>query len=311
MNSNDPKQVLISLNPKSGASDRGSLAKELVENLQNSGFEAWIPDSIEQLLELASRLFESGSLRAVVAAGGDGTVSMLINSLPPGIPIAILPLGTENLLAKYLTLEANPGQICKVITDGRHATLDVGKANGKYFTVMASCGFDADVVHRLHSGRKGHIKHSSYFAPILKSIRDYRFPLLRISCDGQTKVIRSKWAFVFNVPRYAMNLPFVEDADPFDGQLDLCTFRGGHLWRGLFYLGGVMLRQHRRWPHSQILRAKSLLIESDDPVKYQLDGDPGGELPLKLEVAPQFLKVLVPLDWQDNKTQTPQFREKR
>ena len=265
--------------------------------MEEQGFTVHIPASLEAIFRTSRELHESGQLRAVVAAGGDGTAAMLANELPHNFPLCILPLGTENLLAKFLELKADPKELCELISDGLYADLDVGKANGKYFLVMCSCGFDADVVQRLHSARKGHINHWSYAKPIINAIRRYRYPKLRIQLDGSEELIKSKWAFIFNVPRYAMNLPIVEDADSMDGRLDLCSFRGGRLARGLVYLAGVIFRQHRRWQDTHYAKFRKLTIDSDEPVPYQLDGDPGGELPLTIEVVPGFLRVIVGRSW--------------
>ena len=94
-----------------------------------------------------------------------------------------------------------------------------------------------------------------------------------------------------------MNLPIVDDADPMDEHLDLCVFRGGNLVRGLYYLFIIATRQHRRWREAQVKRFQRIRIESDESVPFQLDGDPGGELPLEIHVQRQFLRVVVSKDW--------------
>ena len=293
----DTRTVIVSVNPNSGSRDRGALVEELCEELVRLNYTPVVLTEIARGVAETLRLQGTGELRAVVAAGGDGTVSLLANELPPEIAFAILPLGTENLLAKYLGLTADPDRIAQLIDAGETARLDAGRANGRLFLVMASCGFDADVVSRLHSNRKGHIRHSSYVRPIVDAIVSYRYPKIRFWVDESTKSFAGRWAFVFNVPRYAMNLPIVDDADSMDGELDLCTFRGGNLLRGLLYLVAVLTKQHRRWNESKIKRFKKLRIESDEPVPYQLDGDPGGVLPLEIEVQSKFLRVVVSNDW--------------
>ncbi len=282
------------MNPNSGSTNRQSVVEELVQELEKRGFDVYLLTDIGEVKKVSLEQLESNSLRAVVAAGGDGTVSLLANLLPQQTPIAILPLGTENLLAKHLGVTADPELVAEMIAGGQMAQLDSGRANGKLFLVMASCGFDADVVRRLHAERKGHIRHWSYAKPIVWAIGQYRFPKIRIWADGEENCVTGKWAFIFNVPRYAMNLPIVADADPADGLLDLCTFRGGNLLRGLFYLSAVLLRRHRGWKHSHFQRFSKVRIESEDTVPYQLDGDPGGVLPLEIEVIPNFLNLFVP-----------------
>ncbi|MEL7496685.1 MAG: diacylglycerol kinase family protein [Planctomycetota bacterium] len=307
----DRDLVLISRNPKSGASNQSRLVDDLAGRLHQSGLSVIMLTDVDQVVAMVEQveqqdLNESSSskpnhpsgqrskLRAVVAAGGDGTVSLLANRLPKGTPLAILPLGTENLLAKHLKINADVERVAQMILDLKTTQLDAGQANGKLFLVMASCGFDADVVQRLHANRTGHIRHWSYALPIIRSIRKYRYPTIRISIDGQPPSIESKWAFIFNVPRYAMNLPIVAEADPTDGKLDVCTFRGRGLLKGLYYFFAVWLGKHRFWTNSQTHQFQTLRLESDEPVPFQLDGDPGGTLPLEVKVLPNHLTFVVP-----------------
>jgi diacylglycerol kinase family enzyme len=100
---------------------------------------------------------------------------------------------------------------------------------------------------------------------------------------------------VVNLPRYAGGLSIIPGADGGDGLLDVCTFKRGNLWNGLMYLGGVWLGQHRSWRDFKTVRTTRVRIEADAPdVPYQLDGDPGGVLPVEVEVLPGRITVLAP-----------------
>lgn len=295
--------VILSVNPNSGSSSRTDLINTAATKLRGCGCEVIVLSDVSEVFTQSNRLHESGRLRAVVAAGGDGTVSLLANTLPQGIPLAILPLGTENLLAKYLGLQADADRLVDLIQHGQPKKLDAGRANGKLFLVMASCGFDAHVVQQLHANRRGHINHLSYVRPILSSLWQYRYPQLTITVDDEPETISARWLFLFNVSRYAMNLPIVPSADPCDGQLDMCGFRGGGNVRGVFYLASVLLRKHRRWCTTSIRKFRKMTVRCDDsqtPVAFQLDGDPGGYLPLEIEVVRDYLTVLVHRDWRAN-----------
>ena len=291
--------VIVSVNPKSGATSRSELINDMEQKLTDAGFKPLILSSIDDVYAQSKRLHEAGQLRTVVAAGGDGTVSLLANTLEPGIPLAIFPLGTENLLAKYLDLTADPDRLVSLLLHGREKKLDAGRANGKLFLVMASCGFDASVVEKLHSNRRGHINHFSYLHPILSTIRRYRYPRLSITIEDEPEPLSCSWLFLFNVSRYAMNLPIVPEADPCDGQLNMCSFRQGGTLRGLFYLATVLLRKHRHWCTTEFRKFRKMRITCDDPnasVPFQLDGDPGGHLPLEIETVSDYLTVLIPTE---------------
>lgn len=301
----DAREVLIAVNPNAGARSRMPVALDLAERLRECGMQAEVLTDVDQLVAKARESSSVGALRAVVAAGGDGTVSLLTNRLPEGIPIAVLPMGTENLLAKYLSASADPQLVCRAICDGLYLRFDAGQAGDRLFVLMAGCGFDADVVRRVHQHRRGNIQHWSYAKPILDSIRNYDYPLLRVyyaPADAPddaplSEQIEARWVFVVNLPRYAGGLSFTPEASACDGLLDVCTFREGSLWNGLMYLGGVVLGQHQSMRDCTVVRTRRLRVETDTPVPFQLDGDPGGDLPADFRVLPNRMTLIVSREW--------------
>ncbi|HMO14661.1 MAG TPA: diacylglycerol kinase family protein [Pirellulaceae bacterium] len=294
-------QVIILYNPRAGASTQSKSIDNLVCALTDQGFDVSAFADVNEARRVAELAEAQNRLRTIVVAGGDGTATLAANHFDPRIPLTLFPLGTENLLSKYLWLRQDAGMIAGVVREGLSAKLDAAEANGNLFLIMASCGFDADVVHRLHRQRTGNITHLSYLKPIFNSLRNYRYPTLRIRCldqsGDQESPISAKWAFCFNIPQYAMQLPIVETANATDGKLDICTFRRGNLLNGLIYFFGVLFRTHRRFRDTKVIQAEHVLIESDKQVPYQIDGDPGGYLPLEIRALRRRLNVLVPLAW--------------
>ena len=286
--------VLIAQNPKSGASNRGKLVEQLGRRLQDSDLVVEIIQDIDELTQKTADYLAKKELRCVVAAGGDGTVSLLVNRLPPETPFFVFPLGTANLLAKFLKTNLSLSRATHCILNGKTIRLDIGKANDQLFVVVASCGYDADVVHRLHTARKGHINYASYLLPVARSIFGYSFPKMRLLADGQL-ISQPKWAFVFNIPKYAVGLQFCPNADPQDEKLDVCSFAGGGFWKGLGYFFSVLFRQHHRLNSCNFHQFRKLEIqsESDQPVPLELDGDPAGFTPVTIEVLSDRLRVLV------------------
>ena len=306
-------RVLVMVNPTAGAGPKRALVGELAQLLRADGWAVeWLSDP-SQLDTLQGDLHRA-RVRAVVAAGGDGTVSTVINRTHRDTPIAILPLGTENLLAKYLDPSvSNPVvSLSRAITAGTTVRLDAGQAGNRIFVLMAGCGFDAEVVRRLHARRRGHIRHWTYVKPLLDAIRSYQYPELRLyctparatataaeqSCPEESPItLSARWVFVVNVPKYAGGLRFVPDASGTDGLLDVCAFARGSLWAGLRYFTGVVRGRHLQWSDCTYLRTRQLRIESDEVVHYQLDGDYGGELPLDIRVLPERVRLVVSEPW--------------
>jgi diacylglycerol kinase family enzyme len=294
------QEVLIAVNPRAGSGRRGEEVRRLVQLLESQRLPARVLTDLSEVAETAERSHERGRLRALVGVGGDGTMAELANRTSPGVPLAILPQGTENLLAKYVGIGGDAEALCRTIVAGHTVRLDAGRANGRLFLLMASCGFDAEVVQRLHEARRGNIHHWDYAKPILDAVRSYEYPELRISYEDEIqppqdcKSLAARWAFVFNLPCYARGLPLAPLASGTDGLFDLCVFREGSLWHGMRYLTAVALGMHDELPDCRTARPRSLKIESEGNVPYQLDGDPGGMLPLEIEMLRERITLIVP-----------------
>jgi len=299
-------QVLILTNPKAGSGPAHYRLERFLAALTRWRLKGYLVADPTEIGPRADELHRAGRLRAVVSAGGDGTAAETINRIAAGIPIALFPLGTENLLARYLDMPRQPEEVAEIIAVGTTIQHDAGNASGRLFAIMIGCGFDAEVVRRVHLERDGHITRLRYLKPIWDSIRSYEYPQMRISYElaspngngsvdgGNWTAIDARFAFVVNVPRFALGLRFVPEAQADDGQLDLCTFSGGSLFHGLWYLGNVLLHKHQQLSDCTVRPVRRLRIESDRPVPYELDGDASGFLPLDVHIEPNRLTLIVP-----------------
>ncbi len=298
----DADRVVISVNPMADAGSVQDRVDQLAEMLRQRGVTPEIDTSLSAVAEAAGRWHAERRLRALVGVGGDGTAAELANRIPPGLPLAMLPAGNENLLARYVGWAAAPEELCGTLFDGQIARLDAGRANGRLFLLMAGCGFDAEVVRRLHARRCGPVRNRDYFKPILHSIRTYKYPPLEFAYTSTdpsgghrvTFTNAGRWLFAFNLPCYGGGLRIAPHAHPSDGRLDVCVFRRGGLWHGLRYAGGILLGTHHRMGDVLMQRVPSLTVSAAAEVPYQLDGDPGGLLPVRLETVAQHLALVVP-----------------
>ena len=293
-------EVVISVNPTAGVPVRARVDR-LTYLLQKKGLRTTVLTDLDAVAAAANELFAAGSLRALVGVGGDGTAAELVNRTACGVPLAMLSAGNENLLARHIRLDRTPERVCEAIMAGQIRRLDAARANGRIFLLMLGCGFDAEVVNRVHAQRTGSVSRQTYIKPTLDVLRSYSYPALEVRFDGdagcdsvQPLVLR--WLFVFNLPCYAGGLKIAPHADGTDGQLDLCGFVGGGFWRGLGYAAAVACGCHRRLASWRTARANRMTItaHSTARVPYQLDGDPGGTLPVEVEAVPRRLTLIVP-----------------
>lgn len=302
-----PCRVLVFSSPQAGSgAGRGQVARlrQLLDELSVDCAVVHSPD------ELRSQLVSCRDTHAavVVAAGGDGTMALAAQSsseLSPGrspsgneeqgwdVPIVPMPLGTENLIARQFGHTAIAESVIKTIRYGTSYRLDAGMANDKLFLIMATCGFDAEVVRGMHLTRKGHIRRLSYLRPIVRAMRNYAFPTLSIRLDD-SEPLECCWAMVFNLPRYAAGLAIEPDARGDDGVLDVIAFQRGSILVGLRYLAGIWLGRHLEF--SDIVRRRGRVIEINSArrVPFQLDGDYAGRLPLRIATLPGRVHLLIP-----------------
>ncbi|GAB4145206.1 MAG: diacylglycerol kinase family lipid kinase [Planctomycetaceae bacterium] len=285
--------VAIQRNPRSGSGPKRAVILELIREIRRLGIRPRLFSRREHLDSVLQDKNRSASLRCIVAAGGDGTVGDLINR-HPGIPLAVLPLGTENLIAKYLGIPCSGRFVAEMIANGKIRTLDVCEMGDKRFSIMASVGFDADVVHRTHARRRGHIRKYSYLQPIWQSLRKYTYPDLNVFVDDNPDPLSGKLVVVVNMPAYAMKLPIASSAEPDDGLLDVRIFARGSGFQMLRYFYKVLRNRHEQLPDVTSIRASCIRIESSEPAPIQMDGDPAGQTPAFIQVVPSALQFYVP-----------------
>ena len=286
--------VLICTSPKAGSGRGREQIPLLEQRLKAAGVKVQQTDSIHTI---RTRL-QSDLPPVLVPAGGDGTISLVADLVSPENPIVPMPLGTENLLARHFGYVCDAKRVAETILLGRDTHIDAGRANGKLFLVMASCGFDAEVVRGVHLRRSGHINRFTYARPILRAINRYGFPKLRIRVDGQDVTGENPvcWAMVFNLPSYGGGLSIEPGAIGNDGLLDLITFKRGGLCSGLRYVVGIWTGTHLNFSDCIRQKGKHIQIEADQRVPYQLDGDYVGRLPLSIETLTDRLCLRLPHD---------------
>jgi diacylglycerol kinase (ATP) len=297
--------VGVAANAASGRGRGRERVERLVSCLERMGFAtvvAWTPEERTALVAASN---DDPSCRCLVAAGGDGTVAALVNERPSR-PITVLPAGTENLFAGHFLVGPSPEEVAATIALGRVMPMDLGRNGDRRFALMAGIGFDADVVSRHHAARVGKAglmrptHRVAYVESVLRASLGYKFPTLTIT-TGEGESLVGTTAFLFNLPRYALNLPIAPAALGDDGLLDLVVFRDAGPLRALHYLWMVFRGLHLQRDGVAHRRVASVRVTSAETVPVQLDGDPGGVVdaepsvpPWTVDVLPSALRVMVP-----------------
>jgi diacylglycerol kinase (ATP) len=228
--------------------------------------------------------------------GGDGTINEVATSLPnPSFPIAVLPGGTANVLARELGLPLDPVRSLKVALNKNVLRSDLGELEGesrRRFTFVAGIGFDAYAVFKASSSLKAKIGMAAYGVAIIECLRNYAFPEFCVTMNGRSFTATS--CLVCNARSYGGGMVFCPDADMTDGELDVLLIEGVHrtgLARFLFS-AWCGIKEKPSWVHR--IRTKELSIEGPSSVMVETDGELAGTLPVKIHLSPNSFPLVIP-----------------
>lgn len=230
--------------------------------------------------------------RMVIAAGGDGTLNEVANGLAgTGVPMAILPLGTTNVMAKELGLpETIKGSVEAALKGAPHSvslgkiTFDSGLT--RYFCAMAGMGYDARVVHQV--GRKKHRGKVSHLLSGLGVLFSWSPEELTVTADGKTH--KGYNLIACKARKYAGNFQVAPDADITEPVLHAVLMHGRRRLDIIRYALGIMTGRHLGFRDITYLKAESLKVSGSAYV--QVDGDYIGHAPASVTVAAGALTVL-------------------
>ncbi|QEO08942.1 diacylglycerol/lipid kinase family protein [Protaetiibacter larvae] len=261
----------------------------------------------------------------VIAAGGDGTVRASGSALRgTGIPLAIVPAGTGNLLARNLGLDVSSGHLEATITNaftGVDIAIDVAliqitrpdrSVEDHAFLVMAGLGLDAKMIAHTNPELKRRVGWLAYVGAIGRALVDKEVLRIRYRLDGgEERASRAHTVIVGNCGSLPGNVLLLPDAEVDDGVFDIVTLRpegfGGwaRVWIGIVWENGVLRRnavgrrllnlRSRPVRAMRYLRGRQFELLLDRPEEFELDGDEFGLVTgFRARVDPAALVVRVP-----------------
>lgn len=255
----------------------------------------------EDLLDLAREAAAMADL--ILVAGGDGTIRAVAKALQgTGIPLALIPFGTVNVLARELGIPIDdPATAVDVAIDGIATPIDIGFCNEEPFLLVCSGGVDSATVAQVNTDIKSAVGATAYAMAAVGALATFTPPRVRIRIDDlqlpETEVFLIA---VGNTSLYGGDIRLLPGASIYDGLLDIAIFLAPTLSTPvrnaafLPQLASVALGRHPENDTIQLYRGKQVIIESDKPIPLQMDGDLGGETPARLTVAPGALRIMTP-----------------
>lgn len=266
--------VLVS-NPKSGSADEETLER-VAERLKAVGEVVHVaPGSVDSFGEELDEPVTGAQL--VVVAGGDGTLNCTINGLAgrlDGLPLALVPMGTGNDLARTLGLPLDPLEAVDVAADGVWSDLDVGRARSsttdRLFVNACMGGLPVAVDEAIEGGIKDRLGPFAFWVGGAKVLADLTRYEVRAGEAAWSELLAIG---IGNGRTAGGGITVFPDAKVGDGRLELCAMGATSIAEGLKLVAKIRSGEHVELPTVDMRTGQSFTVEAEPQLEFNVDGE--------------------------------------
>jgi YegS/Rv2252/BmrU family lipid kinase len=303
------QNALLIHNPNagSGGNARRRLIDEARRILSQNGIETELAETTGpgHAIEIA-RQATIEKRQLVIACGGDGTLNEIVNGLATSqngsrVPMALLPGGTANILAKELSLPWDIPHAAQRLVGAEVRDIALGLATPleqpekkRYFLSVAGSGPDGMIVYSVDLELKARVGILAYWYQGAREVLRYTFPRFRVRTGDQ--LLEATLVVVGRTKNYGGPFKITDQADLFEDQFEVMAVTTQSGMRYLSYLPTLYMGNLRKVKDVYFWKAETLVCEPLDanPVYAQVDGEPLARLPIEFSIVPQALKLVVP-----------------
>ncbi len=288
-------RALILHNPAARNAPEPVLLRVLVRELRLAGFAAETRASrAPGEMPALARAAAAEGIERVVVCGGDGSVREAAEGLKgTAVPLAIVPLGTANVLAREMGLPSRRPEACAAVAArGRERRVGLGSVNGMAFTFCASAGLDSQAVDRVDLLEKRQTGGWAYVHAALTALVEGGSPRLAVILDDGRRLAAVQ-VFATRARRYGG--PFVLSAH---ARLEAPTVRllvmAPPLSRGIGLPARLLAGGLDGAPGVTSLEVQAFRLEAAAPFPVQADGDIVARTPARFGSEPDALTLVFP-----------------
>jgi diacylglycerol kinase (ATP) len=294
-------------NAGNGGNGRRRLLDQARRILSSNGIEVELAETTGpgHAVEIAQKAVTDGR-QLVIACGGDGTLNEVVNGLATfsnghRVPLALLPGGTANILAKELDLPWDIPRAAKRLVNGELRDVALGLATPlenpnrkRYFLSVSGAGPDGMIVYSVDLSLKARVGILAYWWQGAREVLRYTFPRFRVRAGDRQ--LEATLVVVGRTKNYGGPFKITDQADLFKDQFECMALTTQSGLRYLSYLPTLWMGNLRKEEDVHFWKAESLVCEPLDakPVYAQVDGEPLARLPIEFSIVPRALKLLVP-----------------
>ena len=306
--------ILVIMNPVSGQKDHEKVRADVEAFLDEAGVQYEIRETEGE--GDALKWAQETDADLVIAAGGDGTIMEAMSGLIKSerrVPLAQLPLGTANLLARALGVPIGTEDALEVALNGVAVPMDVGylPEKDKYFSLVAGAGWDASLIEDATRDIKNRLGFFAYIVTGVRNLFKLHRSRITVQIDGEPKRFKAHTVMLVNVGEIlGTGFQLAENVSPHDGKLNLAVASPESFWDILRLVFRLATKQFANYRDLQYFDAEHIRVEAEPPLKLEIDGEPIGETPFEAKVVPAGAVLIVPQKYADAKELTDVRQER-
>ncbi len=242
----------------------------------------------------ANRLREDPPDRVLVC-GGDGTVAAVGGALMhSGIPVAILPGGTANAIARAVGVPYRLPEAVRFAVQETPRPFDAVRVNGRISLLTAGAGYDSAVMATADDELKRRLGILAYVYAGLKQLGSTEETSFELEIDGRSRErVTGNCLLLANIGKLFGEFDLFPEARPDDGRVDIAVLNLGDLNDFLSLSGHVLQGKPETHPRSRFFSGAKVRARFAKPLPTEVDGDVAGEAgEMEAEVVPGALMLV-------------------
>lgn len=294
-----PKTFIV-VNPVAGVTQPEAVREKIETTLQarDIRFEIYETKGDDNFKQIIRNAIQEG-FKLIIAAGGDGTLSGVIDGLvDTQIPLLILPTGTWNALAQALDIPLQIDAAIELLFQGhRIQTIDAMQVGKNYFVLSISSGVGSRTMKDVKREEKRRFGRLADLRSALVHLLEFRSHTFEVKIDGQFTKFRASELMVANSSILGLKMLQLDPAIRMDdGKLNVCRIYANRVSEYL-RLAVSMLRgeQQHNWSIFCMEALQEVEISSKEKLPVQGDGELIGNLPIKVKIHPKAVQIVTPI----------------
>lgn len=275
------QKMLFIYNPRAGKAQIRSNLLDIIDTFVKAGYEvtAYPTQAAGDAIKAVKQRHEGYDI--VACSGGDGTLDEVVSGMmqcEEKLPIGYIPAGSTNDFANSLMIPKSMIKAADVVVGGRNYACDIGALNGDTFIYVAAFGIFTDVSYETKQDVKNVLGHTAYLLEGVRRLPSVRSYPLKISCNDQ--VIEGEFLYGMVTNSYSVG-GFRgitgQDIQLDDGLFEVTLIRKPTNPLDLNNIIVALVDKRVKSEHIHTFKTSKLVVESEEPLSWTLDGEFGGE----------------------------------